>query len=311
MAHIIVVGAGVVGKATGSGFIDLGHKVTFVDKSERVVADLQSAGHQAVLLDEMDLNGCAAVFVSVDTPTIGEPNRATDLSNLLNATQAIGRCLAVSDSEFPVIVFRSTQLPGTTRKELIPLLEESSGKSAGFDFGVGYWAEYLRASVAQQDFRRPRVITLGTMAPHDRAHETIARIAVDFCAPLHWLPIDAAEYQKYVHNVGNAIKISTYNWFRTLGEKLSIEAHHIQHAFELCVESAEGLWNPSYGTRNLGPYSGACLPKDIAALRSFAQDQGLGVELLQAAEDINKQMGGATAHRAAGKQVRNGLTHNG
>ncbi|MGI9125144.1 MAG: hypothetical protein ACR2JM_10395, partial [Mycobacterium sp.] len=71
-----------------------------------------------------------------------------------------------------------------------------------------------------------------------------------------------------------------------------IEAQHIQRIFELSVQSAEGLWNPSYVTRNLGPYRGASLPKDIAALHSVARNLGLGTELLGATEDINRQMGG-------------------
>lgn len=292
MAHIVVVGAGVVGRATGLGFVDLGHAVTFVDRSESVLADLRAAGHHAVSPEEMDLDGCAAVFVSVNVPTVAEPNEPIDLSNLLEATRAIGRALARCESDFPVVVFRSTQVPGTTTKELIPLLEETSGKCAGFDFGVAYWPEYLRAAEAAEDFRRPRVITLGTMARHDRAHDAIARIAVDFGAPLHWLPVDAAEYQKYIHNVGNAIKISAYNWFRRLGEKLGLEAEHIQKSFDISVVSAEGLWNPSYGTRDFGAYDGACLPKDVAALQSFAADEGLSTELLQAVRDINKLMGG-------------------
>lgn len=292
MAHIVVVGAGVVGTATGSGFSELGHDVTFVDKSEQRVTELRAAGHRAVTPEEMDLDDCQAVFVCVDAPTIGEPNQPVDLSNLRQATQTIGRCLATARTEFPVVVFRSTQLPGTTRQELIPLLEESSEKCAGYDFGVAYWAEYLRASVAIEDFRHPRVITLGTLARHDRSHDALSRLAIDFAAAVHWLPIDSAEYQKYVHNVGNAIKISTYNWFRTLGEKLSIEAHHIDHIFELCALSAEGLWNPNYGMRDMGAYGGACLPKDIAALESFAKNLGIGSELLEATMAVNKQMGG-------------------
>lgn len=292
MAHIVVVGAGVVGRATGAGFTDLGHDVTFVDKSEEVLADLRGLGHRAVTPGDMDLDGCDAVFVSVDTPTTSEPSEGIDLSSLRAAATAIGRCLAKVRSEFPVVVFRSTQLPGTTMRELVPLLEEFSGKCAGLDFGVAYWAEYLRAAVAAQDFRCPRIITLGTRLRHDRAHEVVSRLAADFGAPVDWLPIDAAEFQKYVHNVGNAIKISTYNWFRVLGEKLGIEAPDIEHAFDVTAQSAEGLWNPHYGLRNQGAYEGACLPKDIAALQSFATGLGLGTELLDATRSVNRQMGG-------------------
>ena len=37
---------------------------------------------------------------------------------------------------------------------------------------------------------------------------------------------------------------------------------------------AEGLWNPSYGTRGGSPYGGACLPKDTLGFLGMAEDLG-------------------------------------
>src|SRR6476620_3092539 len=44
---IVIVGSGVVGTATGEGFLELGHDVSFVDISERRVRELQERGLNA------------------------------------------------------------------------------------------------------------------------------------------------------------------------------------------------------------------------------------------------------------------------
>ena len=44
---IVIVGSGVVGTATGEGFLEFGHDVSFVDISERRVRELQVRGLNA------------------------------------------------------------------------------------------------------------------------------------------------------------------------------------------------------------------------------------------------------------------------
>ncbi len=290
MGRIIVVGAGVVGKATGLGLADHDHDVTFADTNEGVLGELRQDGYLAVKPDDMDLTDCDAIFVSVTALT---GRSGIVLNHLLTATENIGRRIATARSGYPVVVFRCTMPPGTTRGTLIPLLENASGKTVDRDFGVVYCPEYLRAATARDDFLRPRIVTLGSLARHDRAHDVIAHVMSDFGAAMHWLPIEAAEFQKYVNNVGNAVKISTYNWFRLLAEKIGLDSEQIERALELSVLSAEGLWNSSYGTRNFGPYSGACLPKDTAALKIYARELGIDTSLLDAVEDVNQYIGGS------------------
>lgn len=284
--RVAIIGAGTVGTATGVGLAHLGHQIEFVEQSRGRVSELKAEGYTAYRPERLDLNNFDAVVVSVNTPTCEHGIDATDL---LNATETIGNKLAESENS-PLIIFRCTQPPGTTRNALIPLLQRTSQKKVNEDFGVCYWPEYLRAVKAQDDFDNPRVVTISTPHKHDKSHNMAALIALDLQSAVHWLPLEAAELQKYVNNVGNAIKISTYNWFRLLAEKIGIPTEDINHIFKLCTLSAEGLWNPEYGTQDLGSYQGACLPKDIAALRLFAETAGIDASLLKAAEKINKEI---------------------
>jgi len=60
----------------------------------------------------------------------------------------------------------------------------------------------------------------------------------------------------------------------------------------LVVKSAEGMWNPKYGTVGGRPYGGSCLPKDTRAFRSFAHELNLNpMLLLDAVIRVNEEMG--------------------
>lgn len=279
-----MVGAGTVGGATGRWFSERGHHVTFCDQSEDVVRLLSDAGHLALTPDELTLDGVQYVFVCVGTP---HGDHGVDPSALFAATDMIGR--KIGDSEgFPTVIFRSTQPPGTTRNALIPLLTRTSGFELGEGYGVAYWPEYLRAAHADSDFANPRAVLLATEYKNDISHHAALRLTLELPTGMHWLPLEAAELQKYVHNCGNAIKISTYNWFRLLADSIGVK--DIEYIIQLSVITAEGLYNPEYGTRDLGPYVGDCLPKDLKTLLEYAKTAGVQTGLLEAVESINREI---------------------
>ena len=65
--RIVIVGAGVVGTATGKGFARRGHAVAFVDTDVRRVDALRGEG--AAASTELELSGPAETMVlSVPTP---------------------------------------------------------------------------------------------------------------------------------------------------------------------------------------------------------------------------------------------------
>lgn len=286
MSRIMIIGAGVVGAATGNGFTEHDHDVTYVDVNPDVINRLTDQGCTAITPDDVDLNLVDAVFVSV-TALTGEDG--IDLTHLLAATRSIGRKLRyVNEGHFPVIVFRCTMPPGTVRGTLVPMLEEFSGRKVGVDFGVAYNPEFLRAATAADDFLNPRAIVLASFEERDRAHERIRALLRGFGAPSHWVTFEEAELLKYVNNVGNAVKITFFNFMRMVAEKFGINPEDV---FALSVETAEGLWNPVYGTRDHGAFGGVCLPKDTKALRHFADEIGIDVAFLDAVLSINQTVG--------------------
>ncbi|TQN65537.1 hypothetical protein CSHISOI_09887, partial [Colletotrichum shisoi] len=67
---------------------------------------------------------------------------------------------------------------------------------------------------------------------------------------------------KYFNNVYNAIKISYFIKAHAICAKVGLDGHLVGAAVS---RSAEGMWNPLYGTRCGVPDGGACLPKDTEA----------------------------------------------
>ncbi len=285
MSRIMIVGSGVVGRATGKGFIRHGNDVTFVDVDERTIGDLSDRGYRAIYPSDTDLTDVDAVFVAVTALTA---SCGIDLSYLEQACKSLGQALAECPTR-PVIVFRCTIPPGTTRDLLVPLLEEASGKKAGTDFGVCYNPEYLRAYCADRDFLHPRVVTIGGDPANADFARRVAGIYAAFGAPVYHCGYDEAEFQKYVHNLFNATKISFFNEMRTVAQSLEVDP---AVAFQCTALSAQGMWDSLYGSHDEGPYGGACLPKDVAAWLRFVEDRGLPARLLSAVREVNRACGG-------------------
>jgi UDPglucose 6-dehydrogenase len=241
----------------------------------------------------MNLDGIDAVFVAVPTPA---SSHGIDTSYLDDACRTLARLISYAAAPDratpPLVVFRSTMPPGTTRQRLIPALEYGSGKEAGADFLVCYNPEYLREATSVEDFLQFRMITLGTDQPGDQASQAAQKVFAGFeGATVTELSYEAAEFQKYVHNVYNATKISFFNEMRTAASKLGLSDPEL--VFTLTAKTAEAAWNPAYGTRDHGPFGGACLPKDTAAWTAFAQRNGIEAGLVEAVRAVNIGLGGA------------------
>jgi len=58
----------------------------------------------------------------------------------------------------------------------------------------------------------------------------------------------------------------------------------------MTVKSCEGIWNHVYGTRNFGPYSGSCLPKDTQAFYAWAKRHGFDPSLLGETIAVNNRL---------------------
>lgn len=291
MTKLAVIGSGVVGQATGKGFIAKGYEVVFCDINPETLADLKNQGYQVCSPDLLEQEkGVKAYFLPVSTPTI---DGKVKLDFLKSAVANLGRGALKKNDDYCVVVIRSTVPPNTIEGSLIPLLEKYSGKKAGKDFGVCMNPEYLREDSNEEDFENPWIIVIGEL--DTKSGEILDEIYSTCECPIAHTSIKEAEVQKYVHNIFNACKISFFNEMRMICETVNVDADKV---FNLVSKSAEGSWNPQYGIRNLGPYSGSCLPKDTIAFLAWTKDElGKSLPLLKAVIKTNETT----------KERRNGL----
>ncbi|MEN9389284.1 MAG: UDP-glucose 6-dehydrogenase [Candidatus Parcubacteria bacterium] len=271
---VAVIGAGVIGKASGLSYRSKSRNVYFIDTDNKRVRELRAEGLEIYTPQEAENIAIADVnFMCVPTPTV---NGKFDNSYIKKASEDFGKRLANSD-KYCVVVVRSTVLPGTTRDLVIKTIEKASGKKAGQEFGVCMNPEYLREVSAAADASNPWFILIGEY--DQKSGEYVSDVYKDFGQSIERVSLEEAEIQKYIHNLFNATKIAYFNEFRIVCQSLGANTQKI---LDFVAKSCEGMWNPKYGIKDLGPFDGHCLPKDTQALLSWARKRKLKLKILDA-----------------------------
>ena len=227
------------------------------------------------------IQNCDYIFVTVGTPQ--KINGAIDLSMIKNSATQIGKILCKTKKK-PIILIKSTVIPGTMKNTVLPILEKKSKKKAGKDFGLISNPEFLQETTSIKDTKLPHAVVLGGY------NTKYMKKAKSFFSKLHPnAPIiitnhQTAEMVKYANNSFLATKISFIN-------QLSNICQNIPEANIDDISKTIGL-DPRIGKLflNAGPgYGGSCLPKDMKALINFASSVGVKPILLNAVEEINEK----------------------
>ncbi|MDD5087446.1 MAG: GDP-mannose dehydrogenase, partial [bacterium] len=163
--RISVFGLGYVGCVSAACFCDLGHEVWGVDVDPDKVGFIQRGESPIIEAGLSELIGQYAKsgrlrgtmsadeaiahsdfsLVCVGTPSL--ESGALSIHYVQRVADDLGRALAKISHPHTVIV-RSTMLPGTTRREVLPRLEKLSGKREGEGFILAYNPEFLREGTA-------------------------------------------------------------------------------------------------------------------------------------------------------------------
>jgi len=99
------------------------------------------------------------IFVCVGTPS--RQDGSIDLTFIKNISHEIGEILKHS-KDFKVIVIKSTISPTTTDKIVKPILENTSLKKSGVDFGLCMNPEFLKEGTAVDDMLNPHLVVIGS-----------------------------------------------------------------------------------------------------------------------------------------------------
>jgi UDPglucose 6-dehydrogenase len=298
--NIGIIGAGVVGGATGKGLQKLGYEVTFYDIDKSKTISLRQEGYQVASSISELMSNSNITFVCVNTPTISsrsnlyndkriENGSYQDLSQILSVLPEISSSLSTNSWRHQLLVFRSTLLPGTMRNIVVDYLERNCSKSIGKDFDVCYNPEFLRQKSALEDFFEPgRVVigegTEGSSVPLVEIFRALTRNIII-------TGYEEAEMIKYASNGFLALKISYFNEIAMVCKMLGIDDKTVSRG--VALDSRIG----TYGVLGGMPFGGACLPKDTAALTSFLRKLGIRPDLIETAVQINNEIEEMSSHK--------------
>lgn len=243
---------------------------------EKDIGELISNGARKGLIRATQDSALAVMKTDVSLVCVGTPslkNGNLDLSYVRSVCLEIGSILKRKKS-FHVVTIRSTMLPGSMQKVVIPALEESSGKKADKDFGVCVNPEFLREGSAVYDFFNPPKTVIGEDNP--ASGDAVASLYKHLNAPLIRVGISTAEMVKYTDNVWHALKVVFANEIGAICDSMNLDGAEVMGIFckdtKLNISSA--YLKPGFA------FGGSCLPKDVRALSYRARSLDLEVPVI-------------------------------
>ena len=290
--RISIFGMGYVGIVSGACLLRDGHEIMAVDTvaskvrdlsqgrcpvQEPGVAELIREGHRLGRLKATTEPVKAVVNSDIIWICVGTPSDAKgriDLSSVEIVTKQIASAIREFQNR-PLIVLRSTCLPGTTSERIIPLFERESDLRVGRDVDIVFHPEFLREGTAVEDFHNPPKIVVGEA--HPGAGDLLFSLYEKYDAPRFRLGLGEAEMVKYCDNLFHALKITFANEVATVANSAGIDARRVAEVF--CADTRLNI-SPCY-LRPGFAFGGSCLPKDLRAILGFASLKSLRLPMLE------------------------------
>jgi UDPglucose 6-dehydrogenase len=298
-----IIGLGKLGASMAAAIASRGFNVVGVDVNKRAV-ELVNSGLAPVQETDLEktiianrgriratesydeaLQNSDVSFVIVPTPS--DERGAFSLQFAAWAFKEIAHALAHKKA-FHLVVLTSTVLPGATRYGLMPILEKSSGKTCGVDFGLCYSPEFIALGSVIRDFLHPDFTLVGEL---DERSGTLLEIAyreiMPDKPPCMRMSLENAELTKISVNTFVTTKITFANMLAELCER--IPGGDIDVVTKALGQDSR--IGHKYLAGGLG-YGGPCFPRDNKALGFIAKELGGSAGLAEMTDQQNRAMPG-------------------
>ena len=218
--------------------------------------------------------------------TVGIPHRDAALD--LSALQGALREVAETAGPGHLILLRSTVPPGTTRRDLLSVLEQV-GKRPGVDVYAAYCPERIAEGRAFHEFRNMPVI-LGAFddASLERARQVVSFVTRASIATTE--SVEAAELSKVIENVQRDVNIAIAQELARACEAAGVDVFEVIRLAN--THERVHLLEPGPGV------GGFCLPLALSYFLPFAEANHIETPTLLAARRTNAAVPQVLADRA-------------
>lgn len=289
---VSIIGLGYVGLPLALEFVQGGCRVTGIDvdpskprligegksylktiPSDRISAAVKT-GRIECTTDFSKMKDSNAIIICVPTP-LGK-SREPDLSYIISTGREISKYLQPGQ----LVVLESTTYPGTTREQLVPILEES-GLKAGEDFFVAFSPE--REDPGNKTFNTRTIPKLvGALTPKGlKVAEMVYSFAVDDVVTVS--SPEVAEMAKITENTYRAVNIALVNELKMLASKMGVDIWEVIKA----ASTKPFGFTPFFPGPGLG---GHCIPIDPFYLTWKAHQFGMPTRFIELAGEVNTAM---------------------
>jgi nucleotide sugar dehydrogenase len=289
---ISVFGLGYVGCVSAASLAAAGFNVTGVDLNEEKV-DMINSGQSPIvepglgdLISKVVANGklratssckeavdnSELAFICVGTP--GDRNGQLQLDALRRVCIEIGEALRGTTRPFTVVV-RSTVLPGTTSKVVMPALLEGAGVAYRPNLRVAMNPEFIREGTALKDFMNPPFTLVGCEDKETAA--LLVTVYASVGAQFIHTSVETAETVKYASNAFHALKVCFANEIGDVCAALGADAQDVMRIFRMDdkLNVSPAYLRPGFA------FGGSCLPKDLRALLYATHHANVSLPLLE------------------------------
>ena len=272
------IGLGKLGMPCAEAIADKGFDVTGYDIAHRTSDKITIRDSIRETVEDRDM-----VFVATPTPHENGYDGRTPTSHLpvmdFNydaVKQVLSKCNEHMRTE-QTLVLISTVLPGTTRRELAPLVTNTKLMYNPFLIAMGTVA---------YDMVNPEMIMIGSKNGlagtnckiRSELLESFYNQVCDNSPRIEFGTFEEIESMKIFYNTFISNKIALVNMIQDVAHKLgNMNVDVVTNALS---KSTKRIVSPAYMKAGMGD-GGACHPRDNIALRWLAKDLGLGYDLFE------------------------------
>lgn len=296
--RISVFGLGYVGAVSCGCLARLGHQIIGVDVSEAKVR-MMVAGQPPVIetgLDELladalrhgrlhattsvtdAVRQSEAALLCVGTPST--PSGKVNSQQLEAVCHQIGQAITEQNPAHFTVFNRSTSLP-PVHDRLVEILEATTGRRIGDTLSYVCHPEFLRESVAIEDFFNPPKIVFG--CADEKSHDACRALYPTIDASVFFVTPGVASMIKYADNCFHAVKATFGNEIGMISRRFGIDSHEVMDVF--CADTKLNI-SPKYLKPGMA-FGGSCLPKDLRAILDASREEATPLPMMSGALQSN------------------------